>query len=686
MTRPRHNFEQALENLEKLKKISFGSSNDVYLDLDNPAYLKIHRDARPILEMKEALKNVEEYLYTMSFSSKNQADKVLRESDFLIAGVQNVFSFLENHESNLYYSLAEEYSQVNKAYSKVLTNLHQKTFVYSKEEEQKEFDGLEEPEHFLNNLVEVKKDRSYELFYMLDEENKRFYSDTLAQIICKQNKLHETVHEGDPLTKTLLWNSNEIKNTASFLIFNNDMSLRLFYQHALSQLDIEAVLKVHNAVMALFFSRYEANVVYTNPKKNNLLYFNDFLLFLRETWQVLNNRAYTTSQEQKQAELLALALSVGIFENRLVFEEVAHYLYFHIHTKLCLDEEKKPLSSGQYITDTYDELHRLFAQYPNGPVFKAIDRILESESRVFDPMILGILPSLEGTLKRGEQTIDIIRSPSPVSQSSILYANCNEEFLGFLHGKAGRGEISLILNIQNRISRKEKARSRLLEEVIEQKEDTSFAYIVSFPEPEELLNNIETIHGDIETFATFFSVLKEEFHKPLTTSSFFLSKGLKEAIYSFLEDSLHVLKDVFFAKKKILFKNDKFLLLHLISYLLVFKCIEIINPSTLMVISKDGLDYASVFVAGFAFFSRDNPWDEHSLKLLLTKILAPTLVARDRLIFASHIEIFSKFLNCLKKNRHNLSTIKAFFNHDIESWKFVGYLNEFIEASYKHNL
>ncbi|WP_201457106.1 calcium-binding protein [Chlamydia sp. 17-3921] len=639
--------------------------------------------------MREALKNVEDYLYEISSAPKGQTDKVLKESEFLISGVQNIFSFLENQKGDLYQSLVDDYTDVNKAFQQAQTHL-QKTVEFSdtKQDETQEAlsSEIEEQDLFLNNLIEVKKDHSYELFYMSDEENKRFYNDSLAQIIYKQNKLHETVHENDPLTKTLLWNSNEVKKMASLLVTKNEESLRLFYQDALKHLNIKSIEKAHNAVMALFLSQNEVTAVCNSPKKNNLLYFNDFLLFLREAWKVSHNDLENLSQEQKQAMLLTATLGASVFESRLVFEDVANYLYSQIKRPLHPEGEKKSLSSGQYIMDIYEELYRMFAKFPNGPLFKAIDRILDSGMNIFDPLILGMFPSVEGSLKLGELTIDIIRSPSPISQSSILYATCNEEFLGFLATKAEQGTISLILNIQNRVSRKERARCRVLEEALEQVEYASHAYIFSFPDPEELLDNLEKAYGEIETFAEFFTILKNEFHKPEMTSSFFLSPSLKDSVHEFLEHCLPVLKDTFFSKKKILFKNDKLLLLYLISYLLVFKNIENVNPNTIVVISKDGLDYASVFIAGLAFFSKDSCWDEHSLKLLITKILAPTLVARDRLVFASYIEIFSKFLNCLRRNRQTLSTLRPFFHHNIEDWEMVNYLNNFIEGSHKHNV
>ncbi len=678
MRKSGHNFEKALQHLEKLKKISYNSPSSF---INSTRSDDIFSEDHHVDEMKQAIKNIEDYLKKAGSLPKSEANKALQESNFLIAGVQNVFSFLESRERELYQSLVHDYSELSRVYNKTQANLSRKIIKEEEEEEneeliERELEEMHEEEHFLNNLVEVKRDRSYELFYMSDEENKRFYTDTLTQIICKQGKIHETAHEGDPLTKTSVWNSEELHNLASSLVFTNDMPIRLFYQKALSNLEIKSTEKIHNAVMGLFLSRYQTTVVSNNPKKDNLQYFNDFLYFLRDAWKT-QNTVPDNQTHYRHTHSLMSSLSSGIFETKLTFTEAARYLYFHINSKIQAQEDKKPLSSGQYVSEVYEELYRLFSKYPSGPLFKAIDRILDSRATVFDPIVLGVFPGLEGTLKLGDKSINIIRSPSPITQSSILYANCNEEFIGFLNAKEDLGDITLILNIQNRLSRKDRARSRVIEESLDRIDK---AHIFSFPEPEDLLKHIEKVHGEQETFFGFFSIFKEEFNKSGSLSLFSVPGISRGQIYDFLDASLSVLKDTFFSKKKILFKNDKLLLLHIISYLTVFKLIEIIDPNNLIVMSKDGLDYASIFIAGLTFFSSEEAWDEHRLKLLMTKVLAPTLVARDRLVFAHHIELMSKFLNCLRKNRQNLSNLKPFYNYDLEKWQFSGYLNEIIEA------
>ncbi|CRH88832.1 calcium binding EF-hand protein [Chlamydia trachomatis] len=287
----------------------------------------------------------------------------------------------------------------------------------------------------------------------------------------------------------------------------------------------------------------------------------------------------------------------------------------------------------------------------------------------FDPILLGILPCLEGKLIQGDKEIKVLRTPSPVSQSSILYANCNGEFLHFLDAKTCQGDKILVINIQNRLSRKDRARSRIIEESLQ---DYSSVYMSAFPEPEDFLYGLEQVHGELETFADFFSLVQQEFFKPKAQGYCVLPEEMKERMGVFLEGIVPSLKNVFFSKKKILFKNDKVLLLHLIYYFVVFNLIEQLDPNTLVIMSKDGLDYASVFVSGFAFFENRGNWDEDSLKRMVARMLAPTLVARDRLVFAQHVELLSKFLNCLRKNRHNLKDLRTLFSYDLEGWQFSG--------------
>lgn len=687
MRKSRNNFEKALEDLKRLKRISYGSSSDVLFGQMSPSYEQVSNRQDSVSEIKQTLKDLEGYFKLTEELPKGDAGKALKEIDFLISGVQNVFSFLENRDENVYQSLSKEYSELNQVYDHVRSGLNQRILeTEDHKEKERDLESFYEHEQFLNNLVEVKRDRSYELFYMLDEENKRFYTDTLSQIIYKQGKFNETSNEGDPLTKTILWNSETTHKTALGLVASSDTPMCLFYENGLGKLEAEDFLHMHNAVMALFFAKYESTTVRKQPTKNNLAYFNDFLFFLRKYWAFTNS--ISPEQTHVGARNLAENLCSGIFENKLNFDDVSKYLYFKIQSKLQPDQDKKSLYAGQYISEVYDELYRFLAKFPNGPIFKAMDKLLDPYLNTFDPMLLGYHPSLEGVLTLGDKTIKVIRSPSPVNQGSILYATCNEEFSGFLQAKTKQGETILILNIQNRLARKDKARSRVLEECFDPDEAQPKTFVFSFPEPEDLLLTIERAYGEQETFTDFFSVMRSEFAKAKTESLFFLPEQVKNDILLFLDHSLPMLKDVFFSKKKILFKNDKTLLMHIISYLIVFKLIELLDPNIIVATSKDGLDYVSVFISGFAFFSKEGEsvWDEHRLKLLITKILSPTLVARDRLVFANHMDTFSKFLNCLRKNRQNLKGISTLFQYNLEDWQFDNYVNEIIEVSHMHNL
>ena len=175
-------FEKALKNLELLKKFSYDySSGSAETSSSNKA----------LSEMKDALHYIDHYFKQAGTFPQKDIDKAIKETDFLIAGVQDVFSFLEDRKEEVYRSLSKDYLHLNHTYDEAREHLSHKAI------EQQESPVLsaevgQEQEEFLNNLVEVKKDRSYELFYMANENNKRFYSDALAQIIYKQGKIHES--------------------------------------------------------------------------------------------------------------------------------------------------------------------------------------------------------------------------------------------------------------------------------------------------------------------------------------------------------------------------------------------------------------------------------------------------------------------------------------------------------------
>lgn len=248
-------------------------------------------------------------------------------------------------------------------------------------------------------------------------------------------------------------------------------------------------------------------------------------------------------------------MSAKLYDHTIDFVEAANYIFLNISSKLQPEEGKKPLSAGQYVAEIYDELHRLFSKYPNGPLFKAIDRMLDPYLKEFDPILLGILPCLEGKLIQGDKEIKVLRTPSPVSQSSILYANCNGEFLHFLDAKTCQGDKILVINIQNRLSRKDRARSRIIEESLQ---DYSSVYMSAFPEPEDFLYGLEQVHGELETFTDFFSLVQQEFFKPKAQGYCVLPEEMKERMGVFLEGIVPSLKNVFFSKKKSYSKMIKF--------------------------------------------------------------------------------------------------------------------------------
>lgn len=673
-----HNFEKALENLENLKKLSF----DKIIDQEHQtmtAKSDVHHRSEKI---KEALNGLQGYVQFARSLPKQEADKGLKQLNFLFSGVQNVSSFLEEKDTRLYHVLEPQFFELNQTYNHTQTALNQ---ALSEINSQNNLPLTTEDENYqLNSLVEIKRDKVYELFYLSDEKNHKFYSETLIQIINKQEKVYESVHEGDPLTKAVLWNIEAVDRLVRSILMFNDVPIRLFYQKAFKYLHEDSVSYTHNALMALFLSRSSASTSKTSAK-SNIHYFTDFILFLRNAWDALLLKTELQEDYDRHSYALISSLSISLFQTSIVFEQAEKFLYFQIKKTVHLDEDKK-LNASQYLSEVYEELHRFLSQYPNGPLFKAIDKLADAHMEPFDPIMLGMLPSLEGVLRSEYKKIDVIRSPSPISQSSVAYAHCNQEFLEFLQTKTQLQTKVLVLNIQNRLSWKDRARTRVIEESIEQTENKDYISVCSFPEPEEFLQLIEQHYGEQETFKDFFSIVYSEFQKPQSISLWLIPKHCQEKINIFLNSVLPLLKEVFFSKKKILFKNDKILLLHIISYLIIFKLIEIMDPDSLMVITKDGLDYASIFIGGFAFFAQDSGWDEHQLKLFISKILTPTLVARDRLIFSNHIELLSKFINCLRKNRQNLHLLKTFFHFDIEGWRLSNYMNEFTEVSDMHSL
>ncbi|WP_213357504.1 hypothetical protein [Chlamydiifrater phoenicopteri] len=683
MEKREQSFQDAMRHVQNIRKnlsdtACFFEDADLLSKDKTPSYnqFQMFPCGELIDSIKHSLESVGSYINKISNKQQIEGTPLINEVENLL----EVFD--DNKELLETIGISSEYNELRSAYTEVINSNEDDSFKSKGPAVDSDKPSIVIP--ILDSLVEVKRDKYYELFFITNENNKKFYTDSLAQIIAKHGKVYETSSTSDPLTRTFLWQGKEKERQSRYMFSVAEPCIRDFYKlEALKEKAIPEISIVHNAVMALMLSKQPKTMISSKPVKSNVAYFNDFLGFLREAVILLEEVHYNSVETPAlkiKAKKIIDEWLLSLASYRPTYSEALHYLLSQMNVSM----EGKKISASKYLSDLYDEQHRIFSKFPNGPLLKAVDYLSDrSLCQQFDPFKMGLTPSFEGELVYNEReiAIKVLSSASPVIQESVSYASLNQEFLSLLKVFKQEGSSVFIVNFQNRRSKKDKARTRLLEECADSLDFAGNVTLFSCPEPEELLSNIEN-EREIEDFSEFIQAVEKELRKDRSTSSYGMNLEVKNQLEKeFLPKCLSSLKELFFAKKKILFRNDKLLLLHLISYLLIFKQLEVVLPNYFWIMSKDGLDYADTFLAGLFCFSRKSTdLDEKSLKLMLAKLSVQTFLMRDRQVLSSCVELLEKLMGALRKNRKNLPKLQALYTCDLEGWVFSGFLPEINEG------
>ncbi|WP_213318149.1 calcium-binding protein [Chlamydiifrater volucris] len=683
MEKQEQSLQEAMKHVQNIRKNLLSNTSCFFEDSEVVVSPKNSRDSLylfPCGELAASIKHSMESIgsYINKFSNKQQLTRnpFIHEVEDLLEVFDGQSDLLES------IGVSEEYNDLRNTYEHVIGTEAKDSLAIKEQEVNLDNDLSKVPT--LDSLVEVKRDRYYELFFIRNEDNKRFYTESLAQIIAKHGKLHEASSTVDPLTKTFLWQGNEKERQSNYIFSASEPFIRDFYKlGALKNKTIPEVSAVHNAILALMLSKTSKTKISSKPIKSNLAYFNDFLGFLREATLLLEEGSFNTSEKTDLRITSGRIVDkwiLSLFFYRPDNSEALRYLFSQMNSSM----EGKKMSASKYVSDLYDEQHRIFSKFPNGPLLKSLDYLSDKHScQQFDPFKMGMTPSFEGNLvcSNGKAFMKVFSSANPITQESVLYASLNQEFLSLLKILKREGSSVFVVNFQNRQSKKDKARTRLLEECADNSDFSGNIKVFSCPEPEDLLLNIEG-KEEIKDFNEFVQAVLEELTKNEVSSSYRMDSLIKNRLEKeFLPKCLNSLKDVFFSKKKILFRNDKLLLLHLVSYLLVFKQLEIILPNYFWIMSKDGLDYVGAFLAGLCCFSRKSTeWDEKFLKSMLAKLSVSTFLMRDRQVMSPCVELLEKLMSSLRKNRKNLPKLHSLYELDLEGWEFMGFVPQINEG------
>lgn len=521
-----------------------------------------------------------------------------------------------------------------------------------KEEDIEEVAGV----HILNDISVIKGDRLYELFYLKNEAGQDFFTLDLARNIklaCDFGEFSEEYFGDDPLLQIKNWEDKELHLQAAALLKAAKRPLEKFYAEAMKYRELEPVMHLHNACMALMLAGNQRNLIRQFSLKGCHLYFGDFLTFLRAT---LNSREFEKWAIygppagkpffQNLIDLVS-TLCTTLFTNKRNQEEL------HKATLQLIARMKH--KNGKHLSDALfhanHALQTAFKHHPNGPVFKALDIVRESEEeRVFDPLAMGHLPSWEWSL--GD--VKILRLPSPTSQEWISIAEVVEEFKAYLHAMK-RDEHLVVFNYQDRTSWKEHARCQALEKLAEQGEFSPHLSVITLASDTDFYKQIGA-YEHLNKAGEFKEQLIDHF-RDTSTGFAFPMKVSHELLGGWMSGLAEAIHTTFFKGKKELSYIERLDFIELAYHFIELKVIEVLGPSHVAFMSKDGLDVASS--ASVGLMAVIDPNVNH--KKVEALLFGPTLMLRERTILPEQFDRLYTMIRLLEKTKDYQQAFKGLF-------------------------
>ena len=522
-------------------------------------------------------------------------------------------------------------------------------------------DQLMNTKYVFVDLETVKKDTEYELFFIRKEDGSRFFSPRLLRnikLVCDFGSYFGERKELDPLEHVKQWYDRTVHTNAREILKILGRRLDQFFRELRQMKEHELVSVLNKALLALMLSSHAQNLLRHQPVKSCTEYFQDFQGFLREALQteIYQKWMKNPPKEGNQfafdlielVQTLCRALYVhskGLDDMKSIVQTLLQEASVGISPEEVPSTSKKIM--GRVAAD-YAALSKLMKHHPNGPLFKVLELLEEETYHVFDPILQHNLPNQLYDLFAQDKRYSFLRMPAPIYQEFINRAIINGEFLGFLSSYA-RGAIPykhLLINLQDRTSWREYARCVAVEQLQQQLEFEKTLYVVTLATDTDFYHQLAPYHQ-----INHAHLFKEQFKELLLDENagyFFPSSIKRDELSAFIDRAFEAIHRLFFSSKNVLIRENRLDFIEIFYLLLQLKLIEWIQPDTISLTCKDGIDTGETYSAALFTFLKlinNQEWTEDQWQHLNFMLYAPALLIRERILLP---ERFNRMLSALK--------------------------------------
>jgi hypothetical protein len=532
---------------------------------------------------------------------------------------------------------------------------------------------ITETKHAFVDLESVRKDSDYELLLLRKEDGTRFYSPRLIRnikLVCDFGDYFPGAKAGpNPVEDVAIWQDRVLHGVAKEILGALGNRLHRFYRESLRLKEKEFVEDLNKALMALMLAANPQNLKRGIPKKSCKDYFVDFQHYLRaalrtdDYHKLITYPPKPTNQIAQGLLEMVHGLCLALFESLHPIHEVNSFVLSIIQEakeRLSPEHEKAAreshaLWSGLSCDET--ALVKSFKHHESGPLNLMLETLQEGGLLSFDPIAQHHLPCHYYALGLPDGKVSNIQLPSPTGQEMIHKAAVVDEFKAYLRACLKHHFLKkhLLINLQDRTSWKEHARSAALEELQHLEEFDGAIAVVTLAKDTEFYHQLapysQENHADL-----FFQTFKD--HLQDSNAGFYFPMAISKQLFPHFTDGvIEAIHRVFFSGRNVLSREHRLDFIELFYLFLQLKLIEICKPDSFSLTCKDGVDTgpaASVQLLAFMKLISPEPLsnaDRDSCNLLLH---APALLLRQRPIQPERFNRMVSALKCVESVRSQL--------------------------------
>ncbi|NGX49461.1 MAG: hypothetical protein K940chlam5_01059 [Candidatus Anoxychlamydiales bacterium] len=492
----------------------------------------------------------------------------------------------------------------------------------------------------LKDFETLKKDEDYELFYLVDDDEKPFFDHELIRnikLFCSFDESSLIDIEADPLIRIRTFLDKDFQRASIDILEKSQKIIdKYFFQNFHKNINSQIVTLINEAIFALDLAANPRHLITSSFYKNSIEYFHDFQSFLRDiisTDEYQKIIAYDLDDKRANCikDLVHTLCEHFFLRNSFIKQEMIGFIHMLIRKG---DEKRKfkyPKKASFYntILENDESIQIILDSYPSGPLMKILDVIRLEEMSLFDPLLQDNAPSKLYEIDHKKNQLNVIRCPSPTKQYIISSAEVVDAFKGFLRSFE-KDQKYLFINLQDKNSYKDQARSGAVELLEKRADFKNNIVIVTLDKTSEFYHQSGT-YINVNKATDFIKIFRNEI---VSKEGSFTIK-FTDDLYRFMDKAIEFIHKQFFMNKNVLTRKNRLDFIEIFYNFFVLKLIEVHNPQVMSFSDKDAIDNGSLAAACFYNFLKilkNESFTKESEDYFRWLIYGPALLIRERSI------------------------------------------------------